>query len=158
MYQFFTSLFAASVIATSAASDHADHPTTQPIAVVHHLFDAMRAGDGSKVRDLVVEGAALDRALPDGSRRAGTFEGWADWVDQQNEGDADEQIYGVTSVTNGRLAAVVAPFTVYLKGKLVACGRNHFTLMKIGGAWKIVHGMDEPFQGDCAAFRKTIEG
>ena len=100
-------------------------------AVVYALFDAMRAGDGAAVRALVVPDARLDRLRKDGTLHQGNFEAWASWVDQQAAGDADEQIFGVRTLSvSPELATVWAPFTVTYKGELVGCGVNQFTLAK----------------------------
>jgi len=124
-----------------------------PEGVVDELFDAMRAGNGDALRVLVVADARLDRLQPDGSLRQGTFERWINWVDEQNKGDADEQIFGVQTLSkSAELATVWAPFTITYKGELVGCGVNQFTLGKTVDGWRVLYGIDMPSEQDCAAY------
>lgn len=121
--------------------------------VIETLFDAMRAGDGAAIRAMVVDDARLDRLQPDGSLRQGTFDRWISWVDQQAEGDADEQIFGVEVLSKSdELATVWAPFTIRYKGDLVGCGVNQFTLGKTADGWRILYGIDMPATTDCETF------
>ncbi len=121
--------------------------------VVEKLFDAMRAGDGAAIRAMVVDDARLDRLQPDGSLRQGTFDRWINWVDQQAEGDADEQTFGVEVLSKSEeLATVWAPFTIRYKGDLVGCGVNQFTLGKTAEGWRILYGIDMPATTDCETF------
>lgn len=121
--------------------------------VIEKLFDAMRAGDGAAIRAMVVDDARLDRLQPDGSLRQGTFDRWINWVDQQAEGDADEQIFGVEVLSkSAELATVWAPFTIRYKGDLVGCGVNQFTLGKTVDGWRILYGIDMPAEADCETF------
>ncbi len=124
-----------------------------PEDVVVKLFDAMRAGDGEALRAFVVADARLDRLLPDGSLRQGPFERWISWVDTQEQGDADEKIFGVETLSmSPELATVWAPFTITYKGDLVGCGVNQFTLAKTGEGWRVVYGVDMPSEADCETF------
>lgn len=125
--------------------------------VIVQLFDAMRAGDGDTIRAMVVADARLDRLQPDGTLRQGTFERWINWVGQQAEGDADEQIFSVETLSRtDELATVWAPFTIRYKGDLVGCGVNQFTLGKTADGWRILYGIDKPAQEDCATFRENF--
>ncbi len=139
-------------LAVVAASMGA-HAASTPEGTVDELFDAMRAGDGEALRALVVADARLDRLQMDGSLRQGTFEQWISWVDEQNEGDADEQIFGVQTLSkSAELATVWAPFTITYKGKLVGCGVNQFTLGKTTEGWRILYGIDMPSAQDCTTY------
>ncbi len=124
-----------------------------PEGAIQKLFDGMRAGDGQAIRLLVLEGAQLDRVTKGGELRRGDFERWTNWVDQQSEGDADEEIFEVRTQEFGGLATVWAPFILHYKGKLVGCGVNQFTLARQESAWKIVHGIDTAYDGDCSKFK-----
>lgn len=126
---------------------------TTPEDVVVKLFDAMRAGDGDALRQLVVADARLDRLRPDGTLQQGPFERWISWVDTQEEGDADEQIFGVETLSRSpELATVWAPFTIRYKGDLVGCGVNQFTLGKTAEGWRVLYGIDMPSQADCTTY------
>lgn len=131
---------------------------TAPEGVVTQLFDAMRAGDGTAIRQLVVADARLDRLQPDGSLRQGTFDRWINWVDEQAEGDADERIFGVEVLSKSEeLVTVWAPFTLRYKGELVGCGVNQFTLGKTADGWRILYGIDKPSTEDCSSFPEKFQ-
>lgn len=125
-----------------------------PEQVIERLFDAMRQGDGAAIAAMVQPDARLDRMQKDGTIRSGTFQRWIDWVDQQAEGDADEQIFGVkVFAATPELATVWAPFIIHYRGALVGCGVNQFTLGKTEGNWRILYGIDKPYDGDCNTYR-----
>ncbi|WP_262693423.1 nuclear transport factor 2 family protein [Kordiimonas aquimaris] len=147
-------------LCAAAALSGAAIAETTPEDVVNTLFDGMRAGDGSVIRALVVPDARLDRLNGDGSIRGGNFERWISWVDTQNDGDANEQIFGVQTMSRtDELATVWAPFTLVYKGEMVGCGVNQFTLAKSSDGWRVVYGIDkhEPKGTDCNAFRAGFE-
>ncbi|GHF22422.1 hypothetical protein GCM10017044_15820 [Kordiimonas sediminis] len=123
-----------------------------PQSTIENLFKAMYAGNGAAVRSAFVEDATLDRATKEGGLRRSGFSGWADWVDTQQAGDADERIFGLKVQEFGSLATVWAPFKLWYKGDLVSCGVNTFTLTKIDTDWKIIHGIDRHHDGDCTDF------
>lgn len=128
-----------------------------PEDTVTRLFNAMRAGDGDGVRALIVDGAPLQRLQADGSVQTDTFDAWIAWVDQQEHGDADEQVFAIETQRSGVLASVWAPFILYYKGELVGCGVNQFTLTRQGNrdsTWKIVHGIDIQDGEDCSTFKE----
>jgi hypothetical protein len=124
-----------------------------PEGAIQKLFDGMRAGNGQAIRQLVLEGAQLDRVTKDGELRRGGFERWINWVDQQSAGDADEEIFAVRTQEFGGLATVWAPFILHYKGELAGCGVNQFTLARQETTWKIVHGIDTAYDGDCSEFK-----
>jgi len=139
-----------------------EHPLkqslSQPLDSVKQLFAGMLAGDGGMIAALVGEGAMLDRLKMDGTLIHGQFSDWIAWVDAQNPGDADEQIFGVTVFQmSPEFATVWAPFELHYKGKIVACGVNQFTLARSRDGWRIVYGIDTPHKGDCALFRAQFD-
>lgn len=149
----FTPLLITALALTSAALAPRAHAQETPREVVDALFDAMRAGDGEAVRDQVTDDAPLARVEANGNVRASSFNDWANWVDVQNQGDADEQIFDVTVNQSGNLASVWAPFILHYKGELVGCGVNQFTLARTGQTWTIIHGIDTQDDGDCSTFK-----
>ncbi|WP_262690858.1 hypothetical protein [Kordiimonas aestuarii] len=125
-----------------------------PEAVVHQLFDAMRAGDGVAILQFVHEDAPLERLMNDGSVKKGSFREWAGWIDTLGEGDADEQVFAVKTFYGAPgLATVSAPFVIYLHGKLVGCGVNQFSFADTTEGWRVIHGIDVPHDGDCETYR-----
>lgn len=146
-----TLIIASLTLSFSAAAQQAPRDT------VDALFDAMRAGDGEAVKETIADGAPLMRVEANGSVRSSSFEDWANWVDVQNEGDADEQIFAVNIREHGDLASVWAPFTLHYKGELTGCGVNQFTLAREKDIWTIIHGIDIQDAGDCATFKARYE-
>lgn len=135
----------------SASMAHAD--TETPDGVIHAVFDAMRAGNGEAIKKLATPHTRLDRLHSDGRLEQGVLSDWADWVDKQSAGDADERVFGVQTLSRSpELATVWAPFTIRYKGELVGCGVNQFTLAKTSEGWRIVYGVDMPSQDDCNTF------
>lgn len=146
-------LFCAATAALCLTAPTQAETEAEAKAVVVELFNAMRAGDGAALKALVVDDARLDRLQPDGTLRQGPFDRWINWVDQQEQGDADEQIFGVEVLSmSPELATVWAPFTVTYKGDLVGCGVNQFTLGKTADGWRVLYGIDMPSQEDCTTF------
>lgn len=128
-----------------------------PVDAVNKLFAGMLAGDGAAIAALVEDDARLDRLRPDGRLRHSTFTNWIKWVDQQDVGDANEQIFAVKTLSvSPELATVWAPFVLHYKGELVGCGVNQFTLAKSNAGWRIMYGIDMPHKGDCTKFRALI--
>lgn len=144
-------LIAATLLAFSSMVSASE---VSPENMVVKLFDAMRAGNGAAITAMVVPDARLDRLRPDGSLQQGAFTRWIEWVDKQEAGDADEQIFGVQVMSRSpELATVWAPFSLTYKGEFIGCGVNQFTLAKSVDGWKFVYGIDMPHRGDCDAFR-----
>ena len=154
---FFKTLSLAILVITGlAGAVHADD--SSPEAVLTTLFDAMRAGDGDAIRAVVLSDARLDRIRKDGSLQQGHFERWIRWVDLQNEGDADEQVFGVKVLSESpELATVWAPFTLRYKGDLVGCGINQFTIAKANAGWRVVYGIDIHVEADCETYPAQFE-
>ena len=125
-----------------------------PVDAVNKLFAGMLAGDGAAIAALVEEDARLDRLRSDGTLQLGKFTDWINWVDQQEAGAANEQIFSVKTLSaSPELATVWAPFVLHYKGELVGCGVNQFTLAKSNAGWRILYGIDMPYKGDCTEFR-----
>jgi len=117
----------------------------------------MLAGDGAAIAALVESDARLDRLRPDGTLQLGKFTDWINWVDQQEAGAANEQIFNVKTLSvSPELATVWAPFILHFKGELVGCGVNQFTLAKSSAGWRILYGIDMPHKGGCTKFRELV--
>ncbi|MEO1028496.1 MAG: nuclear transport factor 2 family protein [Pseudomonadota bacterium] len=154
MRRLFAATLAASTLAATLLPAAAQEIDRTPEDVVYELFDAMRAGDGEAARDLIHDPATspLNRMQKDGTFRQNTFQGWTDWIDTQEDGDADEQIFEVRTQVFGHLATVWAPFMLTYKGELRGCGVNMFTLGMIEGEWKIIAGIDTQADTPCETF------
>lgn len=127
--------------------------TDTPENTVKMLFDAMRAGDGAAIRKISAADARLDRLRADGRIQSGPMERWIRWVDTLKENEADEQIFGVQTLSlSPELATVWAPFTIRLNGELKGCGVNQFTLAKTSRGWQVVYGIDIARDTDCNSY------
>lgn len=127
--------------------------TDTPENTVKMLFDAMRAGDGATIRSISAADARLDRLRADGRIQSGPMERWIRWVDTLKENEADEQIFGVQTLSlSPELATVWAPFTISLNGELKGCGVNQFTLAKTDKGWQVVYGIDIARDTDCKTY------
>ena len=148
------SLISAAALLSPLLVASAQTTDASPTDVVYALFDAMRAGDGTAARDLIhqPDSSALNRMQADGTLRTGAFERWTNWLDEQEQGDADEQIFAVEAQEFGTLATVWAPFTLHYKDELVGCGVNMFTLGRIDDRWKIIAGIDTQADTPCETF------
>lgn len=154
---FFKTIFAVAFL-TVGFSCGIQADDSGPEELLTALFDAMRAGDGDAIRAIVVSDARLDRIRKDGSLQQGHFERWIRWVDQQNDGAADEQVFGVKVLSESpELATVWAPFTLRYKGDLVGCGINQFTMAKANAGWRIVYGIDIHVEADCETYPRQFE-
>ncbi len=129
------------------------HANVTPEDTVKALFDAMRAGDGAGIRKITTADARLDRLRLNGRIQTGSLEGWIRWVDTLEVNEADEQTFGVQTLSaSPEFATVWAPFTIRIKGELKGCGINQFTLAKTAEGWRIVYGIDIPRETNCETY------
>lgn len=145
-----------SVAAPAPGADGAPVPTTQaeapamtapvdlssPEAAAFSMMRAMYQGDQSMIDAIFLDSATLRRVTADGEVRPDGLQGWRDWVGTLEEGEAYEELFGVTSNTFGNLATVWAPFVISVKGELVGCGVNQLTLARVEGEWRAIFVMD----------------
>ncbi|GLR47428.1 nuclear transport factor 2 family protein [Sphingomonas astaxanthinifaciens] len=65
---------------------------------------------------------------------------WTDYAARMKPGNEfKERITNPAIEIDGDIAMVWAPFTIDVGGKIVACGTDHFDLVREGGAWKILN-------------------
>ena len=51
-----------------------------------------------------------------------------------------EEVLGQPAIElDGGAAMVWAPYTVRTNGRVTQCGYDHFDLVRVGGAWKVLH-------------------
>ena len=122
------------------------------MAVINGLFDAMRVGDGEKVRSLFTESAQMGRVVvQDGipTQRSGSPSGFADAVGQPHDQVWDERVWDVKVHVDGDLASVWTPYAFYLGGTFSHCGANSFQLIDGPEGWKIFYLIDTSRRDDC---------
>ena len=122
-------------------------------AVVHGLFNAMKAADSAKIISLFSENAVL--------QTVGRYnEGLTIVKDEQvsnfgasvaaaKPGDLDEWATIEVLKIDGDLAMVWTPYNFYYKGHFLHCGVNSFQLVRLGGQWKIQYLIDTRRKAPC---------
>ena len=120
--------------------------------VVIALFDAMRAGDGDKVRSLFVEGTILQStAERDGQPVLNklTAEEFANRVDAAEGPMWDEKIWDLNVQVRNRLASAWMDYAFFLGDTFSHCGVNSFQMFKSEDGWKIIYLVDTRQQAGC---------
>ena len=120
--------------------------------VVVGLFDAMRAGDGDKVRSLFVEGTILQstaerNGVPMLSKL--TAEEFAGAVETAEGPIWDEKIWDLNIQIRNRLASAWMDYAFYRGETFSHCGVNSFQLFKSEEGWKIIHLVDTRQRAGC---------
>lgn len=127
---------------------------SSPEATAYSMMRAMYQGDADMVDQVFAPDAQLRRVSDQGDLRPDGLQRWRDWVGTLSVGDAHETLFDVDTQRFGRLATVWAPFTITVKGDLVGCGVNQFTMADTDGDWHIIFGMDTNAASDtCEDFQ-----
>jgi hypothetical protein len=142
----------------AAQGQHADRTaddTKEVRAVIDRLFDAMRAGDSTAVRQafapqmrLMTVAAGEDSAV---TVQATPPERFAAAVGAPREATWDERIWNVEIRRDGPLASAWVPYAFYVGDEMSHCGTNAFQLAGGGDMWQIVQITDTR-RSDCDDF------
>lgn len=127
--------------ASAAAQAPAERDSArQVVAVIQELFDAMAAGDAERAAAVLLpEGQWVSVRPGDGGvdvvavtphrdflvQLAGTTERWL------------ERLWDPEVRVHGPIAVVWTPYDFYRDGVFSHCGMDAFTLVRVGGVWKI---------------------
>lgn len=131
------------VMAISAAAQSSNEVAVK--ATIIQFFDGMRKADSTLLRQTLAPGAKLqsvDNRQGVVSVKEDSFEGFAATVAKAQPGDLDERLNGMTFHIDGDLATVWTLYEFIYKGKQNHCGADAFTLVRVGGAWKIQNIID----------------
>lgn len=114
--------------------------------VIGQLFEGMRKGDSTMVKDVFAPGAVLQTiaTLPGQTPQVRTeaLQRFLEVVGKPHTDVWDEQItYGHITI-DGPLASVWTPYRFYLGQQFSHCGVNSFQLVLLEGKWKIVYLVD----------------
>jgi len=136
--------------ANSAFSQKYD-PTI--MSTVNALFDGMREGDSTKVRNAFALGSTM-MSVPENPKdsiaiKKSSIDGFVKAVGKPHSEKWDEQIYNVNISVDGPMAIVWTPYKFFLGEKFSHCGVNVFTLIKINNAWKITSITDTRRKEGC---------
>ncbi|HEU5169012.1 MAG TPA: Rid family hydrolase [Gemmatimonadales bacterium] len=111
------------------------------LAVVHRLFDAMRAADSAAVRSVFHPSAQLATAIVrEGNAivNIDTLEAFIGAVGSPHAEVWDERLRNEIVQVDGTLATVWAEYSFYAGDRFSHCGVDAFQLAKTGGGWRIV--------------------
>ncbi|MEM9664289.1 MAG: nuclear transport factor 2 family protein [Bacteroidota bacterium] len=136
-----------------AQSTEASAPEAAVRATIDLLFDAMRAGDSTQVRQAFhPEGLMRTAALgEDGvpvlsEMPVGAF---AQAVGQPRDDRWDERLFDVEIRVDGPLATAWTPYAFYRGDQFSHCGVNAFQLIDTPAGWRITSIMDTRQREGC---------
>lgn len=150
-------LFAAQSASNKLPSSQALPPPLEEeqavLAPINRLFAAINAKDGTQI---------LSLAKPEGRLTAVTDTqtvkvlGWNEYAARFKPGEGPalaERFAGEPAVEIDRDVAMVwAPYEFLVDGKVVACGTDHFDVIREAGRWKVLNvTWSQHTRGDCAA-------
>ena len=107
---------------------------------VDDLFEGMKKADASAIRKAFAPMATLQSVVnKDGkvSVKNEPIEGFATAIGKAKPGDLNEVIDPYQIMIDGDLATAFIPYKFFLKDQRHHCGANAFTLVRLGGVWKI---------------------
>ncbi|UFH56069.1 hypothetical protein [Spirosoma sp. KNUC1025] len=117
------------------------------------LFDGMRKGDSTQIKNTVMTGATLQTVAKnkDGevSVRNEDMSKFAASVVKYPPFTLDERLSGMDIKIDAELATAWTPYVFYLKEQKSHCGVNAFTLVKVSGNWKIQNIIDTRRKENC---------
>ncbi len=121
--------------------------------IVNKLFDAMRAADGTALKQCFADSAVLQTIVKNKEGKIivhnEDINGFAGFIDKEQKGNADEQIVFETVKIDGPLAIVWTPYKFYYKGQFSHCGVNSFQLVRLNDGWKIQYLIDTRKKAGC---------
>lgn len=122
-------------------------------APIQLLFDGMRAGDSTMLRQAFLPGARLQTAYKDkdgqpqlADEAIGNF---IEAVGTPHEKTFNEQIWSYDIRIDGLLATAWTEYTFFLGDQLSHCGVNAFQLFQSADGWKISHITDTRRREGC---------
>lgn len=119
---------------------------------VNTLFQAMQKADSTMLKPLFSPGARLQTVINkqgDVTVRDEAIAGFINSIGKAKAGTLDERLSGIDIKIDGDLATVWTPYVFYFQDKKSHCGVNAFTLVKIGGSWKIQTIIDTRRKENC---------
>ena len=138
-------------------------------APIQQLFDGMRAGDSSMVRQAFFPGARLQSAFisreGEPQLSEGSIEAFITAVGTPHDEQWDERIWSSDIRIDGRLATAWTEYTFFRGDKLSHCGVNAFHLFNSEEGWKITQitdtrrreGCREEAQDEAASIHQLLD-
>ncbi|WP_159469179.1 nuclear transport factor 2 family protein [Dyadobacter sp. 3J3] len=131
----------------------AQSPDAAIRASVDKLFDGMRSGDSSAVRNVFIPQSTLISVSTNAKDSVMTHVSKTDdfvaAVGKPHTEKWDERIYDVKISVDGPMAIVWAPYKFYRGETFSHCGVNVFTMIKTKSGWKINTITDTRRKTDC---------
>jgi len=114
-------------------------------AVVDQLFDGMRLGDSSLVRNIFHPDARLYTSFETAGEyqlHSGSIEDFVNAVGTPHDKIWDERISNVVIQVDDALAQVWMDYSFYLADEFSHTGVNAMQLVQLDGRWQIIHLLD----------------
>ncbi|MBO6576892.1 MAG: nuclear transport factor 2 family protein [Rhodothermales bacterium] len=140
MSRFLALLSCAFLLLPVTAQDRSVHEVR---AKIDQMFDGMRAGDSTAVRDVFAPGARLVSSgnRPDGTpvMQASDIDGFVTAVGSPQDRAWNEKIWNVEIDVQDNLASAWMEYAFFLDEDFSHCGVNHFQFARNSeGAWKAI--------------------
>ena len=120
---------------------HAQSDQLEVRKVINRLFDGMRAGDSTMVKDVFYDDAFMVR-VGDQGLSTGSVDPFVEAVGAPHDEVWDERIWNVHISVDGRLASAWMEFAFFLGDQMSHCGVNSMQLYRTEEGWKIFHLAD----------------
>ena len=128
-------LFSVSAFAQTSSNDE-----TAVKQTISQMFTGMNQADSVALKPLFAPGARLQTVInKEGavSVKEDAIAGFIASVGKAKPGSLDERLGNYTVHIDGDLATAFTPYAFFYNGQQRHCGANAFTLVKMGGNWKI---------------------
>lgn len=123
------------------------------IQTIQSMFDAMRAGDSTTLRNLFMPEAKMMTTFYDQEGepqlRDGSLDRFIQAVGTPHDKVWDERIWGYDVQIDQTMATVWTPYSFFAGEDFSHCGVNAFQLYKSKNGWKITHIMDTRQKEGC---------
>ncbi len=122
--------------------------------VIAQLFDAMRTGDTTSLRQLFHEEVRLQTVLENPQTKTTrilteSIDHFVKQIGTPHTEVYDERILNYEIKIDRSMATVWTPYRFYVGDKFSHCGVNAFQLVKTAEGWKIVQIIDTRRKEDC---------
>jgi len=114
-------------------------------AAITQMFTGMNKADSVALKPLFAPGARLQTVINKAgsvSVKEDVIAGFITSVGRAKAGSLDERLGTYTVQIDGDLATAFTPYQFYYDGQQRHCGANAFTLVRLGGTWKIQNIID----------------
>jgi hypothetical protein len=156
-------MIAALFLALAAQSASSKLPPAEPLpppseeqavlAPINGLFAAIKTKDGARILALSNPEGRLTAITGNEPAKVRSWSEYAAGFKPDEGPSFEERLVGEPAVeVDHDVALVWAPYEILSDGKVVACGTDHFDLIREGGQWKLLNvTWSQRKPGDCAA-------